>query len=255
VIDFAFSTLGVPGLPIPEVLALATRTGYTGLELRCAEGEPIHPAMPAAQRRSAATAFRDTGITPLCLASYIKIAAPGPDGPVIDALRAHLDLAADLGAANLRVFPGGPASDRAAERLGAVTADARSHEVRVLVETHDSHPSGRDLAALLAPTADVGTVWDVMHTHLCGESPRDTYAALADRLAYIQLKDVSPSRTPVQLGEGVLPLEQVVGLLVHENYSGWVSWEYEAAWFPEAAPLPSLLSAARAWLSRLHAHP
>ncbi|MEU4828417.1 sugar phosphate isomerase/epimerase family protein [Actinomadura sp. NPDC023710] len=250
-IDLAFSTLGVPGLPLPEVLGLAARDGYTGLELRCADGEPVGPDMPAPERRRAAAAFREAGVTPLCLASYIKIAAPGPDRPVLDALRRHLELAADIGSSRLRVFPGGLDRPAAVRRLNQVAADARDHGVRVLVETHDSHPRGRDVAALIADAPGTGAIWDVLHPRLAGESPLATYAALADRLAYVQFKDVSPTRAPVPLGSGVLPLDEVGEVLARGRYRGWVSWEYEAAWFPEAAPLPTLLAAGRKWFSRL----
>ncbi|TYB42081.1 sugar phosphate isomerase/epimerase [Actinomadura chibensis] len=255
---YAFATLGVPGMPLPEVLALAARTGYAGLELRCAEGEPVEVSMPAARRRRAAEAFRDAGVAALSLASYLKIAAPGPDAPVIDAVRRHLELAADIGAAHLRVFPGGGAAfpgggavRRAAARLRAVAAEARAHDVRILVETHDSHPRGRDVAALIAASPGVGAIWDVMHPYLSGERPEATLAALGDRLAYVQVKDASPSRAPVQLGTGVLPLREIGRLLARSGYRGWVSWEYEAAWYPEAAPLPDLLPAARDRLARL----
>ncbi|MFE5829281.1 hypothetical protein ACFQ67_18035 [Streptomyces sp. NPDC056488] len=63
--------------------------------------------------------FARAGILPLTLASYIGVAAPGPDGPVVEDLLAHLRLAADPGCRHLRVFPhGGPGA------LGA--ADARA---------------------------------------------------------------------------------------------------------------------------------
>lgn len=38
----AFSTLGVPGEPLQEVIALAQRTGCDGLELRVHPDEFLH---------------------------------------------------------------------------------------------------------------------------------------------------------------------------------------------------------------------
>jgi sugar phosphate isomerase/epimerase len=51
-VQHAFSTLGVPGLPLDAVLALATDHGYDGIELRCAEGEPVHPDLDPRAWRS-----------------------------------------------------------------------------------------------------------------------------------------------------------------------------------------------------------
>ncbi|WP_245681706.1 sugar phosphate isomerase/epimerase family protein [Actinomadura kijaniata] len=252
----AFSTLGVPGMPLPEVLDLAVRTGYAGLELRCAEDGPVHTGLTSAGRRAVAAALDGAGVVPLCAASYVRVAAPGPDGPVVDALRAHLDLAADLGAAHVRVFPGADPADpdaerRAAARLTAVAGAARARGVAVAVETHDSHRAGRDLARLLDGVPGARALWDVLHGHRAGETPERTHAALADRLAYVQVKDADPAGTPVALGAGTLPLDEVGRVLGAHGYDGWLCWEYEAAWHPGAAPLPALLAAGRARMERL----
>lgn len=185
------------------------------------------------------------------------VAAPGPDGPVGAALLAHLRLAADLGAPAVRVFPRGgegPAAGadlRAVRRLAAVADTAGRLGVRILVETHDSHPTGRAVARLLDPLPHpaVGALWDVMHTVLAGEPPAATAAALGPRLGHLQVKDlVSPDdRTPLPLGSGVLPVPAALRLLPP---GGWACWEYEAPWHPSTAPLPPLLAAGAAYLTR-----
>ncbi|MBD0669596.1 xylose isomerase, partial [Streptomyces sp. CBMA156] len=96
----ALSTLGLPGLPLAEVLRLAAEHHWQGLELRCAPGEPVHPAMTAGELRSARREFAAHGITPLAVASYLGVAAePGDDDRLeaVAALTDHLRLAADLG--------------------------------------------------------------------------------------------------------------------------------------------------------------
>ncbi|MEU3568692.1 sugar phosphate isomerase/epimerase family protein [Kitasatospora sp. NPDC036755] len=252
----AYSTLGVPGLPLAEAARLAADHGWDGLELRCAEGEPVHPAMTGPQRRAAVRTLRAHGLTPLALASYVGVAAPGPDGPVTDALRDHLRLAAGLGAAAVRVFPRGgdgprpAADDRAVRRLAAVAEEAGALGVRILVETHDSHRGGRAVAALLARVAHpaVGALWDLMHTHLAGETPAESHAALAPYLGHVQVKDIAGphDRTPLPLGAGVLPIADCLRLLPPE---AWICWEYEAPWHPAAAPLPPLLASGAAFLT------
>ncbi|MFF4921287.1 sugar phosphate isomerase/epimerase family protein [Kitasatospora sp. NPDC001261] len=255
----AFSTLGLPGLPLAGAARLAAEHGWEGLELRCAEGESVHPAMTLGERRTAARVLRAHGLAPLALASYVGVAAPGSDRPVTDALRTHLRLAADLSAAGLRVFPRGgdgprtEADDRAVRRLAEVAEEARRLGVRVLVETHDSHRGGRAVAGLLARVAHpaVGALWDLMHTHLAGETPAGTHAALAPYLGHVQVKDIAGphDRTPLPLGAGVLPIADCLRLLPPDT---WVCWEYEAPWHPAAAPLPPLLPAGAAFLAALH---
>lgn len=116
----------------------------------------------------------------------------------------------------------------------------------MLVETHDSHPTGADVARLLraAGTSGVGAVWDLMHTWLAGEGPTETAEALRLWPAYVQVKDISGAadRTPMALGQGVLPLADCLRLLTPDT---WVSWEYEWLWHQHAPALPGLLADGR----------
>jgi sugar phosphate isomerase/epimerase len=257
-VRLAFSTLGLPGQPLTSTLQLAVEHGWQGLELRCAPGEPIHPELDADGRRQARRALTAAGITPLTVASYLGVAAPGDDEPAEQALVQHLRLAADLGALAVRVFPRGgdgpveEADRRAVRRLAAVADTAARLGVRILLETHDSHPGGRDAARLLRQVDHpaVGALWDLLHTTTAGETPAETRAALAPHLGFVQVKDVAgpDDRTPLPLGAGVLPIAECVRLL---HPDGWVSWEYEAPWHPAAAPLAPLLGAGAAYLRGL----
>lgn len=196
---FAFSTLGVPGLPLPEVLRLATAHGYHGVELRAHPEEPVHPGLGTGEREDVAARFKDAGVELLGLAGYARVAAPGDDEAVLEEIRSLLGLAHDLGAPFVRVLPGGSdaaSSDEAdaiaARRLGTVARDAADLGVRVLVETHDSHPTGADVTRIIGQVGhrQVGALWDVMHTWLGGEQPLDSYAALSPYLGYVQVKDI-----------------------------------------------------------------
>ncbi|MEU9341639.1 sugar phosphate isomerase/epimerase family protein [Streptomyces sp. NPDC048278] len=259
---FAFSTLGVPGLPVPDVLALATAHGYHGVELRAHPEEPVNPGLGPAARSDVAAEFKATGVEVLGVAGYARLAAPGEDAPVLDETRQLLQLAHDLGASYVRVFPGAdpalPAAESdaiAARRLGTVAEDAAALGVRVLLETHDSHRTGAAAIRILGPVGHrmVGSLWDVMHTWLGGEQPAESFAALAPHLGYVQVKDIASAddTTPLPLGAGVLPLSECVEVLSRHGWDGWLCWEYEKRWYEAAAPLPGLLAAGRDHLARL----
>lgn len=258
----AFSTLGVPGLPVPEVLALATAHGYHGVELRAHPEEPVHPGLTTAERSATAARFKEAGVEPLGLAGYARVAAPGDDAAVLAEIRDLLHLAHDLGAPYVRVFPGAdpdrPLAESdalAARRLGTAAEDAAALGVRILLETHDSHRTGADAIRVLGPVGhrQVGALWDVMHTWLGGEQPADTYAALAPHLGYVQVKDIASAQDtrPLPLGSGVLPLTECVDVLCRRGWDGWLCWEYEKRWYESAAPLQGLLGAGREHLLRL----
>ncbi|MFG2132290.1 sugar phosphate isomerase/epimerase family protein [Streptomyces sp. NPDC048751] len=258
----AFSTLGVPGLPLSDVLRLATTHGYHGVELRAHPEEPVHPGLDLARRTDVAAEFKAAGVDVLGIAGYARVAAPGDDNPVIEEVRRLLDLARDLGAPYIRVFPGadpGQSSEEAdavaARRLGTAAEYAADLGVRILLETHDSHRTGAAAMRVLGLVGhrNVGALWDVMHTWLGGEQPSETYAALSPHLGYVQVKDIASATdtTPLPLGAGVLPLAESVEVLSRHGWDGWLCWEYEKRWYEDAAPLQDLLGAGRDHLARL----
>jgi sugar phosphate isomerase/epimerase len=276
---FAFSTLGLPGLPLQTVLDLAETHGYQGVELRCELDEPVRLDLDRAERAVLARDFARARVIPLAVASRVRITAPGEDAPVLAALRRHIWLAADIGAPFVRVLPGagdgqgrspggrssvavaGSASTvadldaadrRAARRLAAVTSLAQTCGVRLLLETEGSHRSAAAATRLAAgvDSPAVGVLWDMMNTHLAGDSPRTAADLLAPFLGYARVKDVDgPDLAPAPLGEGGLPAGEGVRHMVAGGQQGWLVWGCEPGRQGEqAAPFPLLLAQGRAWL-------
>jgi len=258
---FAVSTLGMPGVPAKEAARVATEHGCHGLELRVYPGEEVHLGLAGAEVDRVRGQIADAGLVVACLAGYPKVCAPGPDGPVVAELRALIELAQRLDAPAVRVFPGGggggDGSDHgdgaAHDRIGAVLDDLRGSGVQLLVETHDSHPTGEAALRLVEPFAapnQVSVLWDALHPWRHGEAPVRTRAVLGEYLGYFQIKDAEGphDRTPVPPGQGGVPLAECGELL--RNWSGWVSLEWEKAWYPEIAPVTVPLRAAAAWFAQ-----
>ena len=244
---FAASTLGLPGAGLDEIVAVLTAGGCTGVELRAGDEQPVHTGLTRSERLDVRRALAVAGLHPLAVSSYVKICAPGDDRAIVDELIAHVDLAADLGADGVRIFPGGQDDhddERGVSRLTQAAGPAERRGVRLLLETHDSHPRGADVARLLDGT-DVGVIWDFVHPWRNGEAPADTYAAIAGRLAYVQLKDTTADG-PALVGAGDVPLDDIRTAL--GSYDGWWSLEWEKAWHPETPPLSEALVSARSWL-------
>lgn len=248
----AFSTLGLPGAPLSAVAALAVSSGWRGLELRSAQDEPVHAGLSEADL---AEARRDlTGANVLAIASYVQCASPqSSDADVVEAILAEVQLAHDLGAAAVRVFPGAGVSpgeegyaDREADMVRRLqqAADQLPTGCELWLETHDSHQSGAAIARVLegVARARVRAIWDIAHPIKAGEAWRDTLEILRPHLAHVQIKDERPGRVPLFLGEGDLPIADIVRGLEADGYQGWYSLEYERKWFPAAPPLEQALT-------------
>lgn len=275
VITLSASTLGAPGESLTRVLARLNRSGVHGVELRLSRGEIVDPAMTRRDRAAVRRQIEDAGVVVTGIASYVRVASDASDDMVVGALVSAIDVAADLGAPAVRVFPGAPSEGgpydrvpelaedraevdaRAARRLSAVAAYAAEHDVVPCLETHDSHPTGSQVAAVVSQVdGSVGVVWDLMHPWRVGESLAETWTALAPWLSgtgsSVQVKDarLPGDPTPLLIGAGTLPTDEFAELLVREGYAGPVTLEWERAWHPEALPLGEALTSLTQWANR-----
>jgi sugar phosphate isomerase/epimerase len=244
----AFSTLGCPGEPVERVVDLATRFGCA-VELRCADGEPVSPAAPAAALREIRARFDDAGVPIACVATYVEVAAAA--GDPVAAVARHAEIAEALGSPFLRVFgsfDGAPDPlPRAVDRLARAAARLADGPVEVLLETHDAFLRSAQIADILGQVGSdrVGVIWDVVNPWRAGEPPAQTAETLRPWLRHVQLKDVaSPGDlTPVLPGEGAVPLAGVLAELDRIGYRGLLCLEWERAWYPHIPPLEAALEA------------
>jgi sugar phosphate isomerase/epimerase len=261
----AFSTLAFPETTLATATSLGRQWGYDGVELRLIDGELIDPSMSAGARAEVKRTASAAGLPIAAVDSSIRLTDedPGPE------LRRFLELASDWESPLVRVFGGalpGSGSARqaqleaAARVLAAAAPVAERLGVAVGVETHDAFSASSVVAELLAlvESPSVGAVWDSHHPHRMGERPAEIYANLGPRLLLAQVKDArqAPEREDgwqlVLLGDGEVPVREMLGLLTAGGYTGWISVEWEKRWHPEIeepdVALPQHLALLRAWL-------
>lgn len=254
----AFSTLGCPELNLEEVLALATRHGVAGVELRCLAGSTDVPGrLAAAYGTPAALAARlaATPVRVVALDTSLKLAG----GTAADwaALEQFIPWAEALGGLRLRVFDGGTAGDPAAPRLVA-TGWHRWRELRrerhwrsdLMVETHDSLFDAARILACLHAAPDCSILWDSHHTwKKGGEDPVATWAAIKASVVHVHIKDSADRPSPrhpytyVLPGAGAFPWKDLRPVLAAE-FKGPISLEWERLWHPYLPPLEEALRAA-----------
>ncbi len=263
----AFSTLAFPDAKLASAASLGRRWGYSGIELRLIDGELIQPSMPTARRAQVKRTLAAAGLPVVAVDSSLRLTGddPGPE------LQRFLQLASDWEAPLVRVFGGALAADSSPARqeqlriAAAVLEDAvpiaRRLGVAIGVETHDAFAASSVVAGLLAlvPSDQVGAVWDSHHPHRMGETPAEVYAHLGPRILLAQVKDARRTADGdwqlVLLGEGEVPVRDMLGLLAAGGYPHWISVEWEKRWHPEIeepeVALPQHLDLLTKWLEAL----
>jgi sugar phosphate isomerase/epimerase len=246
----AFSSLACPGWTVEQIADAARRYDYDSIEWRLADGELLGPRTSDDVWKRIASC----GLPCVCLDTSATFVTDDADrrAKAIVIATAMGERAQQIGAPAIRVFAGQTDGDAAPlieptrDALAAAAA-TMPDDVALLIETHDAWSRGSDILRLRAH--GVGVLWDVAHSVRAGESPRETLEHIGIP-GLVHVKDADgPSL--VHLGDGTIPLADVVTALRDVGYDGALSLEWEKLWHPELDEPDVVLPRALAYLRDL----
>lgn len=250
---YAFMSFSTPQLSLDQMLAMAKRLGYAGLEPR-AQAKHAHGIefdATASQRKEAKQKAADSGVSLCCLALSCRYADPATVKQELDHTRQGIDLAADCGIPRLRVFGGklGEGLSRAAavelvaSSLASVAEHARERGVVICLETHDDWCDPDDVTAVMRKVnhPNIAVNWDIMHpVRVAGKTMDEAYQTLAPWIRHVHFHDgvmADGKLMMVPIGQGAIDHRAALQLLVKHNYDGYMSGEW-INWEPYETHLP-----------------
>ena len=250
----SFSTLACPDWTLPQIIAIAVREGYDGIELRFVQGEDSLWKLPVFSGKELAStkrALTDHALTISCLDTSCRFHSPDAAERArwIDEGKRMAGLAAELGAPGLRVFGDTiqPGADRAstqswiAESVRELAEIAAARGIEIWIENHGDFAAAGETAAILdeAAPSKIGVLWDPANSFVANhERPADGAARLGIAIRHVHIKDLWRDRDGwnyVLTGEGVFPLPQLKTALQGLRYDRFLSFEWEKKWHPEIA--------------------
>ena len=262
----AFSTLACGEWSRETVIERAAAFGYDGVEWRGGPQGHVSPALSATERQALRRRVADAGLVSLAVTAYSRFVSPeaAERAAQLDHLRQHLDLAADLGATYVRTFigqlPPGRSVAQAApaicDNLRAAAEYAAQRGLIVGVESHDNWVRSPALAEIIeaVPHPALRALWDFGNAFAAGEDPAEGLRLLRPHLGYVHVKDgvlQAGQWRLTQLGQGQVPLKNVIQGLLAMGYTGGLTFEWERAFHPELDPAETALPAALAVLRQL----
>lgn len=267
-LPIAFSTLAFPDTTLAVATSLGRSWGYAGVELRLIDGQLIDSSMPAAERLRVKQTIAAARLPIVSVDSSILLTADDAGTE----LRRFLELANDWESPLIRVY-GGPLAEEPGARRTQIEAAARVLQgaiplaeqlgVAIAIETHDSFSASSVVAELLAMVNSrwVGALWDTHHPYRMGERPAEVYENLGPRVLHVQVKDARRSAEHkggwqlVPMGEGEVPVREIIRLLAAGGYGGYISVEWEKYWHPDIEEpqiaLPQHLKVLEEWIRDL----
>ena len=227
-----FSTKNVARASFLDLCRFADEYGFAGFEIYDAMRERTQHADSILRRDRAADAGRkllNRGLSLSALRYPHSLETAEADA---DTLRKYVDMAAAAGVEYVIVRA---EAEISFETLHAKMADAVSRAestgVEILFESVGHLSETERILDLINrfSSAAIGASWNVRGTYFgAGESTETTIKTLGAYIKYVRLGDMKEGRT-VLIGEGELPVEQLMRALSSLNYDGYIC----AAWNEE----------------------
>lgn len=253
-LPIAFSTLGCPAWQWSKILDYAAAHNFPAIELRGLEGNldlPSHEVFAPSRIARTRSEIRAHDLRIACVSSSAHLDEPAGakrTQQLSDAKR-FLELAAALDAPYVRVFgtgsgdpsiaPSDALKEKVASGLKELGEFAASHNVTVILESHDNLVTSPVLSDVLqrAGSDHVALLWDAHHTFASGkEDPEFTVAQLGKWIRHTHLKDSvldGKDRKYVLTGRGDVPIQRQVSALQRMGYKGFYCFEWEKVWHPD----------------------
>lgn len=234
---YTFSTLPFMDKTAEDLKKICVKYGIDAVELREGENSLLDTeGLPVVDIASS-----------ICFIQY--------DKDMIQKGKKAIDLAKKLKANGVRVFLGNFARTYDAPKMpidynGIVQSLQELcdySQVEIWVETHNEFATGKVLQKLIsdASRGNLKIIWDIMHPIEDGEPPAETWEYIGKYIAHIHIKDGRKKADPLwhdfeytPIGEGDLPIGEIVTILYKNNYSGYLSLEWENVWRDELKQYP-----------------
>lgn len=242
----AFSTLACPDLSWREITSMASDLGYDGIEIR-GLGDDIfaYRAKPFSEDELQNTKqnLAAARLSIPCFSSGCCLKFAEDKKSNKEEIAHYIKLAEKMGTpyvrilADLSVKPSGEVDDAfIVKQLKELAEIAAAHNVTLLVESNGVYADTARLRNLLDTVANdaVAALWDMHHPfRINGETPETTVQNLGAYIKYAHIKDSVSQDDKISyklMGEGDLPMDEMINALHSINYDGFVSLEWVRRW-------------------------
>ncbi len=249
----AFSTLGCPEWSWVDIQAMARDLGFDGIEIR-GLGQEIQAAkarpFTAEELPQTLARLRELNLSLTCFSSDCCLRDADRQRELLAEGFEYIDLAAASAVPYVRIL-GDLAPEVQVEvddqvvlrALRSLSDYAAWRGVTLLIETNGVYAQtsrlrqlleSLDEAAVSGPKPSVAVLWDLHHPwRFFSESPAETWRQIGQFVRYVHIKDSVWQDGRIRyrmLGEGDLPIREMLQLLVDQGYDGFVSLEWVKRW-------------------------
>ncbi|MBQ9038879.1 MAG: AMP-binding protein [Clostridia bacterium] len=250
----SFSIQYWKSLSWPEALSAAIDAKLAGVELFDVNGpafagkdSPTNPELAAATRRS----LTNRGLCLPCVDSVGDFTDQG----FAEELAECVQVAVNLGAPYVGVHTDSDNQAACVERMSTLLTVVGDAPVTLLIETTGVYADTARLRDLLNRFADdrLAALWNMHSTCVFGEDAEATITNLGAYVRHVHIHDFRREGeifVPELVGEGSLPMRDLMNALRSVNYDGFISLQWNPDWIDGLSDIEILLTHFASCMSR-----
>ena len=247
----AFSTKGWHNSSFEDFCKIAGDLKFEGIELHNIHGPLFTEKDGVFHDYAAASTVRklyESGLQIPCIDAICSPGVPAEKDSSVKEITDCLDIAKNLHIPYVRIKAAEGDADAVAEVIREVISDAEEKGVALLIETTGIFCDTAALRELLDSFAcdSLAALWDMYSTFFtAGEGPEDTIRNLGAYVKHVHIKDAAKTENGTEfclIGEGQLPIKEMMLALRSVNYDGFISLEWDPDWCPELDDMEIIFS-------------
>jgi len=163
-------------------------------------------------------------------------------------MRECIELAVNLGVEYIGIHTACEDQEACIARINEYIESIGEEKVRLLIETTGAYADTIRLRDILNHFADdrLGALWNMHDTFVCAkEDAEKTITNLGAYVSHVHIHDFrmeDGKAVPELIGEGMLPIGEMMNALRSINYDGFISIRWNPEWMPELADIEIILT-------------
>lgn len=247
----AFTTLGNPDWSFDKTLDEASRLGFDAIEIRGVEGKMLANEITQFFPENLEETKRKLFARNLKICGFgtsVSFHVVDRFDEMINEGKAAIDVCSQADIPFIRVFGDKMLSgatrisviDRVIKGIRELCVYATDKNVKVLIEVHgdfNTVENVMDVACALKDRTEFGILWDIAHSDRSyGNDYIEFYSKIKPFIYHVHIKDHKRNKGNFKLclvGEGDIPIKEIIKILADDGYKGYLSFEWEKKWHPQ----------------------
>ena len=235
--NLSFSTRGWPEFSWDEMLQLAQDMSFDGIEVyNLPKFDPLTDRTGPFHKYQTAATVRQLHEKKLRIPCFDTSYDLSDGDGCVAWLQSLMEVARNTHVPYVAACALGDDEAQVRKNLAVLIEDARRNEVTLLIKTSGIYADTARLRSLLDSFAcdELAVLWDVHHPYRdYGESGDTTIKNLGDYVRHVHMRDSDDAGAYQLIGEGTMPIDDVMRALSSVNYDGFISLEWKPEWMDD----------------------